>query len=102
MGAPFSAVPLPGGRPTPSGPTLMSHPAISADVATRPRFGVSTRVAGAQPTTITASAAHATSRVDMLHLAVRRHAPGLDDVAVEDRVVAVLGDELTALGLHVA
>ena len=26
--APFSAVPLPGGRPTPSGPTLMSQPAI--------------------------------------------------------------------------
>src|SRR6185295_9292435 len=98
--APFAAVALPGGSPTPSGPTLMSHPAIWAAVAGRPRFGVSTTVARAQPAATTAITATARSRVDMLHLAAGRHAPGLDRVVVEDGVAAVLGDEFIALGLH--
>src|SRR5438874_5115181 len=101
-GAPFRAVPPPGGSPTPSGPTLMSQPAISAAVADRPRFGVSMWLAAPHPAVTNASAAHASSRVDMLHLAARGHAPGLDRVAVKDRTVAVLGDELLALGLDVA
>src|SRR5205085_7750789 len=100
--APFSALPPPGGKPVPSGPTLMSHPAISAAVAGRPRFGVSTRAGAAQPATTSTSAAHARSRVDMLHLAAGGDAPGLDRVAVKDRVGAVLGDESLAFGLHVA
>src|SRR5882724_9533536 len=83
----------------PSGPTLMSQPEISAGVAGRPRFGVWAAVAAAQPTATNAIAPHASSRIDMLHLAARRHAPGLDRVAVEDGVVAVLRDELLALGL---
>src|SRR5438445_97581 len=83
----------------PSGPTLMSQPEISAAVAGRPRFGVSTVVAAAQPTATNAIAPHTRSRIDMLHLAAGRHAPGLDRVAVEDGVVAVLRDELLALGL---
>src|SRR5262245_44778281 len=102
--APAAAVPLPGGRPAPSGPTLMSQPATCAGVASRPRFGPSgvsaVTPAPAQPPTISASATRARSRVDMLHIAARRHAPGLDPVEVEDRVVAVLGDELLALRLH--
>src|SRR5262245_19318235 len=102
--APAAAVPLPGGRPAPSGPTLMSQPATCAGVASRPRFGPSgvaaVTPAPAQPPTISASATRARSRVDMLHLAARRHAPGLDAVEVEDRVVAVLGDELLAFRLH--
>src|SRR2546422_6341913 len=66
----------------------MSQPAIWAAVAGRPRFGVSTTVARAHPAATTAITAHARSRVDMLHLAVGGHAPGLDRVAVEDGVVA--------------
>src|SRR3989442_9526190 len=102
--APVAGVPLPGGNPTPSGPTLMSQPAICAGVASRPRFGLSIPLgvmpAPAQPPTTRASATQTRSRVDMLHLAVRRHAPGLDAVEVEDRVVAMRGDELVALRLH--
>src|SRR6266571_4366480 len=78
----------------------MSQPAIWAAVAGRPRFGVSTTVARAHPAATTAITAHARSRVDMLHLAVGGHAPGLDRVAVEDGVVAVVGDEPVAFGLH--
>src|SRR2546428_6736320 len=98
--AQIAAVPLPGGSPTRSGPTLMAQPAIWAAVAGRPRFGVSTTVARAHPAATTAITAHARSRVDMLHLAVGGHAPGLDRVAVEDGVVAVVGDEPVAFGLH--
>src|SRR5215467_1155476 len=102
--APAAAVPLPGGKPAPSGPTLMSQPAICAGVASRPRFGPSIVVVvtprPAQPPTTSASARATRSRVDMLHLAVRRHAPGLDAVEVKGPVVAVLGDELLALRLH--
>src|SRR5262249_37128067 len=98
---PFTAVPPPGGNPTPSGPMLMSHPAISVGVAARPRLGVSTW-ALAQPAKTIAMTARASSRVDMLDLAVGGHAPRLDRVAVEDRVASVLGDELVPLRLHVA
>src|SRR5262247_2987104 len=80
---------------------LMSHPAISVGVAARPRLGVSTW-ALAQPAKTIAMTARASSRVDMLDLAVGGHAPRLDRVAVEDRVVSVLGDELLALRLDVA
>src|SRR5438034_66586 len=77
--APVAGVPLPGGNPTPSGPTLMSQPAICTGVASRPRFGLSIALgftpALAQAPTTSASATQARSRVDMLHLAVRRHAP---------------------------
>src|SRR5262249_26109726 len=103
-GAPAAGVPLPGGRPTPSGPMLMSQPATCAGVASRPRFGPSSAAevapAPAQPPRTSASITPARSRVDMLHLAVGRHAPGLDAAEVEDRVVAVLGDEPLALRLH--
>src|SRR5262249_2080573 len=78
---------------------LMSHPAIWAGVAVRPRFGVSVTVAPAQPMSASATAAHARSRVDMLHLPVRLYGPRLDRVVMEDGVVAVVGDELVALGL---
>src|SRR5262245_9409334 len=36
MGAPSADVPRPGGNPAPSGPTSMSHAAISPGVAGRP------------------------------------------------------------------
>src|SRR4030095_4994018 len=96
--APVAGVPLPGGNPTPWGPTLISQPAICAGVASRPRLGLSialgVTLALAQPPTTSASATQTRSRIDMLHLAVRRHAPSLDAVVMEDGVVAVLGNEL--------
>src|SRR4029453_1002694 len=102
--APTAAVPLPEGNPMPSGPTLISQPAICAGVASLPRFGPSVALGFvailAQPPTTSTSARQTRSRVDMLHLAARRHLPGLDGVEVEDGVVPVLGDELPALGLH--
>src|SRR5438094_10180665 len=84
---------------------LMSQPAICAGVAVWPRFGLSVTgalvtVALAQPTSASATAAHARSRVDMLHLPVRLDGPRLDRVVMEDGIVPVLGDELVALGLY--
>src|SRR4030095_8232213 len=88
--APVAGVPLPGGNPTPSGPTLISQPAICAGLASRPRLGPSIERGDAaplaQPPRASTSAAHASSRVHMLHLAIGRHAPGLDGVEVEDGV----------------
>src|SRR5580765_7441551 len=112
--APMAAVPLPGGRPAPSGGMLMSQAAISAGVAGWPRFGPSTLRAAAgwprsgpstlraaaQPASAAAASAATTLRVYILHLPVGRHAPRLDRVVVEDDVAAVHGDELVALGLR--
>src|SRR5438445_13039809 len=84
---------------------LMSQPAICAGVAVWPRFGVSVTgalvtVALAQPTSASATAAHARSRVDMLHLPVRLDGPRLDRAVMEDGIVPVLADELVAFGLY--
>src|SRR4030095_11474336 len=88
----------------PSGATLMSQPAICAGVASLPRFGPSVALGLmavlAQPAKTSTNARQTRSRVDMLHLTVRRHPPGLDGVEMEDGVVPMLGDELPALGLH--
>src|SRR5690242_576355 len=109
--APVTAVPRPGGSPTPSGPTLISQPAICSGFASTPRFGVTgaglaslaTLAVGpaaivVQALNMSASATpHSRSRVDMLDLAVGRDAPRLNPVEVEDRVRAVLRDERRAL-----
>src|SRR5437879_12732359 len=84
---------------------LMSQPAICAGVAVWPRFGVSVTgalvtVALAQPTSASATAAHARSRVDMLHLPVRLDGPRLDRAVMEDGIVPLLADELVAFGLY--
>src|SRR5206468_1270096 len=83
---------------------LMSQPAICAGVAVWPRFGASVTgalvtVALAQPTSASATAAHARSRVDMLHLPIRLDGPRLERVVMKDGIVPVLGDELVAFGL---
>src|SRR5262245_41663452 len=80
---------------------LMSHAATSAVVAGRPRFGVSRAAGPAQPPNAMMQLATASvSRVDILDLAIRLHAPGLDRVVVIDRVRAVPRDELAARRLH--
>src|SRR5215813_4171863 len=102
MTAPCAAVPLPGGRPAPSGGMLTSHAATSAGVAVRPRPGVSVTTAGlAQPARVATQMPTATRlRVDIFHLAAPRHAPGLDGVVVEDDVAAMLGHQLFPRGLY--
>src|SRR5215471_14321348 len=102
--APLTAVPLPAGRPPPSGATLMSHAAISAEVAGRPRLGPAFSPAGippavAHPASRTAAAAAVRLGVDILHLAVGRHTPGLNRVVMEDGIGPVLSDQRVALGL---
>src|SRR5439155_22668387 len=99
---PCADVPRPGGRTTPSGGTLISHPAICAAVTGWPRFGVSTVVVPAQPPTTSDTSTHGRSRVDMLHLAVGLDGPGVDRVVVEDGVGIVLGDEAVMLLLDCA
>src|SRR5207249_9342084 len=82
---------------------LMSHPAISACVAARPRFGVSRGAVPAQPPkTMTHVATASASRVDILDLASRLDAPGLDRMVVVDDVGALLGDQLVARRLDAA
>src|SRR5262245_2885429 len=85
---------------------LTSHPAISACVAGRPRFGVSlvaVAAAPAQPPRTTTQIATANaSRVDIVDLAGGLHTPGLDRVIVVEDIRAVPGDELVARRLDAA
>src|SRR5919106_4913498 len=92
--APWSGVPLPGGSPVPSGGILMSHPAISAGVAGRPRLGVSwatldVEAARARSTITTA----VTLRVDIFHLTGSLYLPRLDGIVVKDGVRAMRADQ---------
>src|SRR5438132_14352812 len=79
---------------------LMSQAAISSCVAARPSFGETTVTGLAHPASERSARTSARSRVRILYLAVRRHAPHLDRVVVEDDVRAVLGDETLARRLH--
>src|SRR5215813_1587913 len=105
MTAPCAGVPRPVGRPAPSGGMLTSHAATSAAVASRPSPGpgVSLIMAAGLAHPASATTQMATPmrlRVDILHLAALRHAPGLDGVVVEDGVVAMLGHQLFPRGLY--
>src|SRR5436190_17697004 len=92
--SPCFGVPLPGGRPTPSGPMLMSHAAISSGVATRPRFGLSAANAMADVVARIEPAMRRALRIDMLHLAFVGNGPGRDRIGVIDRSGAARGDHL--------
>src|SRR5438270_5338865 len=84
MTAPCADVPLPRGKPSPPGRTLMSHAAISSGVIGSPRPGPAAKalvVASAS-----AASAATSSRVDMLHLAAAVDSPAR-------RTVVVLADE---------
>src|SRR5262245_26159207 len=82
MLAPWAGMPLPGGRPVPSGKTVMFHAAMSAGVSGRPRFGVCAKAA----VEIRASAIPATQapslRVHMLHLSIAIDRPTRNGVVV--------------------
>src|SRR5262245_40524820 len=109
MGAPCAAVPLPGGRPVPSGWMLMSQAAISAGVTGWPRFGPPAMAA--DETNATNIAAIDRSRVDMSHLpfAVDGPASGAVVVLVREcqdrwdcRRLTAVGHDLSARWLDVA
>src|SRR5215471_465078 len=90
--APCSGVPLPGGSPAPSGGMLMSHGAISAAVAERPRPGVSCAMLGTKAvkarSVVTAAVALC---VYIFHLTTGLYLPRLDGVVVKDCVRSVGG-----------
>src|SRR3954471_23853510 len=104
MAAPCAEVPLPLGRPVPSGRMWISHAARSAWFKAVPRFGPAAN----------AGAASKTKRrlgIDMAHASVRIDGPARDAVVVlaweaerrrYARRLAALRDDLGARRLHVA
>src|ERR1700674_1913660 len=78
MRAPSGGVPLPGGRPEPSGSTLMSQPAMSAGLIGFPRFGAWAKTFAPRISAITT----VSLRVYMLHLPAALDRPTGDGVVV--------------------
>src|SRR5260370_85942 len=113
MAAPCAAVPLPGGRPLPSGPMLMSHRARSASVTGLPSPGRSAATAVAAPPSASARGMTTARRstVDMLDLPFVIGSPARDDVHVPHREsghrnvdfgLAALREHLAAARFHLA
>src|ERR1700716_848198 len=113
MAAPCANVPLPGGRPLPSGPMLKSHSASSASLTGLPSPGRSPAIAVAAPPSASTSGTTTARRlpVDMLELPFVVGGPTRDDVHVPHREgghrsvhlgFAALGEHLRARRLHVA
>src|ERR1019366_4170335 len=108
---PWAGVPLPGGRPLPSGPMLMSQSARSASLTGLPSPGRSAAIA-APPTPSTSPMTTASCLpVDMLGLPVAVDGPARDDVHVPHREGghrnvdlggAALGEHLLAGRLDIA
>src|SRR5712691_7759582 len=113
MTAPCAGVPLPGGRPLPSGPMLMSQSARSASLIGLPSPGWSAAIAAAAPPSASARETTTARRlpVDMLGLPFGVDGPAGDDVHVSHRGgghrnvdlgLAALGKHLAARRLRVA
>src|SRR5437016_11355786 len=107
MAAPCAGVPLPGGKPSPLGETLMSQAAISAGVMGLPSSGPVAKA----PVAATAAMAATSSRVHMLYLAVAIDSPARRPVVVlaDERrdgpnvlALAALGHDLRARRLHIS
>src|SRR5438874_9518328 len=105
IGAPCAMVPLPGGKPLPSGYTWISHAARSPCVSGCPRLGPAA-IAGALATSSAASLS-----VDMAHASIGIDRPARRAVVVladegghwrDPRALAARGDNLGARRLHVA
>src|ERR1700738_4090816 len=92
MASPSIAVPRPGGRPTPSGPTLMSHGAISASAIGCPNCGAWARAADATVSIDMQTAMCLSVNIASLPLLV--DAPACDGVVVVATTQAALGREL--------
>src|SRR5215471_1523985 len=97
--SPSLAVPLPGGRPLPSGPMLMSQEARSSGEIGLPRLGDSANAVEAKATSAPATMS---SRIDMLHLALVGDVPARDHVVVVVAAVAAQRNELGTARLYVA
>src|SRR5690349_16467023 len=104
-GAPCAMVPLPGGKPWPSGYAWISHAAISACVTGLPRFGPAAS-AGVQARKRSASLC-----IDMAHLALAVDRPARNAVVVlaretehvrHARRLAAHRNDFAARRLHVA
>src|SRR6266700_1640249 len=113
MAAPCADVPLPGGRPLPSGPMLMSHSASSASLTGLPSPGRSAATAVAAPPSAIMRGTTTVRRlsVNMLDLPFVVGRPARDDVHVPHREgghrnvdlgLAALGKHLGTGRLHVA
>src|SRR6266550_9522332 len=111
MGAPCAGVPLPGGRPVPSGRMLMSQAAMSAGSIGLPRFGTWARAALVTTANARVAANVEDLRVNIFHFSLRIDSPSRDAVVVLSRecgngrgsfALAARGDELRARWLHVA
>src|SRR6266850_3343856 len=98
MASPSIAVPRPGGRPTPSGPMLMSHAAMSAGAIGCPSCGAWARAADAF-VSIDMQTAMGLS-VNIAGLPRLVNAPACDGVVVIDPTQAALVSELRARWLH--
>src|SRR5712671_2026928 len=111
IAAPWAAVPLPGGRPLPSGPMLMSQSARSASVTFWPRPGPSAAIAvAANSAKVSEAATVKPLRIGMLCLPIIVDRPARDHIHVAHREgddgkinlrCAALGQQLGARRLHV-
>src|SRR5256886_7337752 len=109
MGAPWAEVPLPAGKPVPSGKMLMSQAASSAGSIGLPRFGPWAKAA-LEPRASRAAKIRGL-RVNMFHLPIALDRPSRDAVVVLAREaryggnlrgLAARGHDLGAGRLHVA
>src|SRR5438094_9392111 len=82
MCAPWAKVPLPGGKPAPSGMMLMSHAAISAGSTGLPRCGPSANAALKPSASAKAPAAIGSLCVNMFDLSLAVDRPTRDAVEV--------------------
>src|SRR6266700_3847644 len=96
MSLPCAAVPLPSGRPVPSGATEMSQALTSSGVGARPTpyFGAWAKSA--------AAAKASSSALHIAHTSVGGDFPDRDAVVVVLRIGAAGLDQRLAGGLHVA
>src|SRR3569832_728692 len=101
---PLATEPEPLGSPWKSGRTSMFQALTSAGVASRPMPGNGSLPCACAPSAAAAmTAASSDSRnLDILHLAVFLHQPGLDAVVVIGRTRAAHGAQLRPGRLHVA
>src|SRR3989442_7673390 len=111
MRAPSAGVPLPGGRPVPSGRMLMFQAAISAGVSDFPRFGVCAKASLVLRTSVSTTMYPPSLRVYMLHLPAAPDRPTRDGIVVLARKcgdgwspsgLAAHSHELGSRRLHVA
>src|SRR5439155_9955900 len=109
--APSAGVPLPGGRPVPSGRMLMSQAAISAGLIGVPRFGAWAKAVLEARASMNTTTDSRSLGIDMLDLPAAFDCPGCDRVVVltgktcyrrNPRGLAALGHDLGSGGLRVA